>query len=167
MDLDCFQLGNVYMVHRYVMPCTDLNFHALLNWAMKQNGEVCWVLGMCCIVAKQLLSSAAGHEEPRKSKDRAFWETFWEGKVTQPHGNAVVFQAVKSIAIHLLCTIACSRQSSSLAWPVSCIQNSVFLWASPGFRPGPTKADPAGTKPHDQPLPWLMCKGEQRCGAGG
>lgn len=72
------------------------------------------------------------------SKERAFWET-WEGKVTQPQGNAVVFQAVEPIAIHLLCTTACSRQISSLAWSISCIQNSVFLWASTGFRPGPTK----------------------------
>lgn len=40
--------------------------------------------------SKQLLNSSAGLEEPRMREERAFWETFWEGKVTQPHGNAVV-----------------------------------------------------------------------------
>lgn len=127
------------------MPFTELNFHVLINWAMKQRS----VRGAEDVLhcSKQLLNSAAGHEEPRMRKERAFWETFLEGKVTQPHGNAVVYQAVKSIAIHLLCTVACSRQTSSLAWPVSCIQNSFcgLLLASDQAQTKQTQQAPSPT----------------------
>ena len=69
---------------------SELHLHPLLNRATgiqgwKQSGEVRGGAGGMLHCSKQLLSSAAGHEEPRSEQRGLSEETFWDGKGTQPH----------------------------------------------------------------------------------